>query len=460
MNTDMVHQNSITDLQNTIKGTLITPDHPDYDGARTLFYGGMERRPACVVRVADAEDVAQVINFARHSRLPLAVRGGGHSVAGHSIIDGAIVLDLRNLNSLEIDVKGRTAWAGAGMTAGDYTQQAGAHGLATPFGDTGSVGIGGLTLGGGVGYLVRKHGLTIDALLAAEIVTADGEQIYTDAESHPDLFWAIRGGGGNFGVVTRFKFRLYDVNTIYGGILALPATPDAIVGFIAVADAAPEELSAIATVMKAPPMPFLPPELHGSLVIMAMVCYAGDPAVGEQVMAPFRALATPLLDTLAPIPYEGMYPPEEEAYHPVAASRTMFIDYVDIEVANTILSHIRTSDAMMAVTQLRVLGGAMARVPVTATAFAHRRSRIMANVAALYQNPDDASRYDAWVGAFADALRQSDSGAYVNFVGPEGATLSREVYPGDTWERLRTIKRQYDPTNFFRNNHNIPPVER
>lgn len=459
MNTDSIQKTSITTLHNTIKGTIITPNHPDYDEARALFYGGMDRRPAMLVQVADADDVAQVLTFARQSGLPLAVRGAGHSVAGHSSIDGGIVLDLRALRSLEIDAEARTAWAGAGITAGEFTGQAGVHGLATPFGDTGSVGIGGLTLGGGVGFLARKYGLTIDALLAAEVVTADGNTLYVDMESHPDLFWAIRGGGGNFGVVTRFKFRLYDVSSVYGGMLIVPATTDTIVGMMTAATNAPDALSAIITMMKAPPMPFLPEALHGSLVIMAMICYIGDPAAGEEAVAPFRSVDTPLMDTIASISYNGMFPPEDESYHPVAASRTLFMDRVDHEVADTILSHIRASDAMMAVTQLRVLGGAMARVPVDATAFAHRQSRIMANVAALYQNPEDGSRYDAWVGAFADTLRQSDQGAYVNFVGPEGANLSREVYPGDTWTRLREVKQQYDPTNLFRNNHNIPPVE-
>jgi FAD/FMN-containing dehydrogenase len=447
-----------SDLETELKGHLISPNHPEYDEARAIFYGGMDRRPAAIVRVADAEDVARVVNFARENGLDLAVRGGGHSVAGHSVTDGGIVLDLKALRTLEIDIEQQTAWAGAGLTAGEFTTATGEHGLAVPFGDTGSVGVSGITLGGGIGYLVRKHGLTIDALVAAEVVTADGEIVRADSESHPDLFWAIRGGGGNFGVVTRFKFRLYEVGTVYGGMLMLPATTDTIAGCIAAAEAAPEELSAIINVMKAPPMPFIPEELHGSVVIMGMLIYAGDAKGGEQAMAPFRALATPIMDTLAAMSYADIYPREEEGYHPMAKSRTFFMEYVDQAVAATILEHLNATDAFMAVTQLRVLGGAMARVPVDATAFAHRRSRIMANVAALYQDPADAERHDAWVGSFADALRQKDSGAYVNFVGTEGANLSHTVYPGATWERLREVKRRYDPTNLFNHNHNIPPA--
>src|SRR5215208_5697978 len=226
---------------------------------RAVLNGARSRRPALIVRVADATDVSRVIALALERGLELAVRSGGHSLAGHSTTDGGILLDLSGMKGLEIDVARRTAWAETGLTAGEYTAVAGAHGLATGFGDTGSVGIGGITLGGGVGFLVRKYGLTIDDLLAAEIVTADGELLYVDSDTHPDLFWAIRGGGGNFGVATRFKFRLHEVDTIVGGMLILPAIADTIASFIDLAEAAPDELSGIANVMTAPPMPFLPP---------------------------------------------------------------------------------------------------------------------------------------------------------------------------------------------------------
>src|SRR3990172_2240092 len=219
---------TVAGLRAVLKGRVIAPDDAGYDEARTIFYGGIDRRPALIVRTADSTDVGHVISLARETGLELAVRSGGHSNAGHSTTDGGIVLDLRDMKALAIDVDGRTAWAETGLTAGEYTAAAGAYGLATGFGDTGSVGIGGITLGGGVGYLVRKHGLTIDDLLAAEVVTADGQLLRANSESHPDLFWAIRGGGGNFGVATRFQFRLHDVYTIRGGMLILPATPDVI----------------------------------------------------------------------------------------------------------------------------------------------------------------------------------------------------------------------------------------
>ncbi len=449
---------SISDLRAVFNGRVIAPEDAGYDKARTVFYGWIDRRPSAIVRVANAGDVSRLVSLARETGLELAVRSGGHSVAGHSVTEGGIVLDLSDMRALDIDPERRTAWAETGLTAGEYTVAAGAHGLATGFGDTGSVGIGGITLGGGVGYLVRKYGLTIDNLLAAEIVTADGRLLRTDAEKHPDLFWAIRGGGGNFGVATRFQFRLREVDTIFGGMLILPATPDVVSGFIAEAESAPDELSTIANIMIAPPMPFLPAEVHGKLVLIAMMAYAGDAGAGERVIAPFRALAAPLADMLKPMRYPELYPPEQEGYHPVAAARTMFVDSIDHRVAETILDYLQASTGSMAVAQLRVLGGAMSRVPADATAFAHRASRIMVNVAALYERPEEKANHEAWAADFAAALRQGNGGAYVNFLGDEGEARVRAAYPGRTWERLAAIKARYDPTNLFRLNHNIPPV--
>jgi FAD/FMN-containing dehydrogenase len=450
-------ETAIREFSSKVRGQLIRPHDSGYEEARTVFYGGFDRHPALIVRVADATDVSHVITLARERGLELAVRSGGHSVAGHSTTEGGIVLDLSEMKNLEIDTEGRTAWAQTGLTAGEYTAAVGAHGLATGFGDTGSVGIGGITLGGGVGYLVRKHGLTIDDVLAAEIVTADGELFRVDAESHPDLFWAIRGGGGNFGVVTRYHYRLHEVSTIVGGMLVLPATPEVIASFIAEAETAPEELSTIANIMPAPPMPFLPAEAHGQLIILAMLAYAGEVDEGERAIAPFRALAEPIADMVRPMPYPEIYPPEEGDYHPTAVGRTMFMDKIDRDIAEMIVEYLGASDAVMRVVQLRVLGGAMARVPAHATAFAHRSSRIMVNVAAFYEGPEDRVAREAWVSDFAAGLRQGEDGAYVGFLGEEGEGRVRDAYPGATWERLAEIKGRYDPTNLFRLNQNIRP---
>jgi len=449
---------SIPDLRAAVTGLVIAPDDADYDAARTVFVGGVDRRPAVIVRVADAADVAHVIGVARETRLELAVRSGGHGNNGIGVSEGGIVIDLRDIRALDVDVDRRTAWAGAGLTAAEYSAAAGAHGLATGFGDTGSVGLGGITTGGGIGYLVRKFGMTIDALLAADVVTANGEVLRVDAEHHPDLFWAIRGGGGNFGVVTRFQFRLDEVPQIVGGMLVLPATPETIAGFVSASEAAPDELTTIGNVMPTPPMPFVPEEHHGKLAILALMCYAGDADAGQKAMAPFRALAEPIADMVHPSPYPEIYPPDSDEYHPLAAGRTMFVDRVDRDVAETILMHIKASSGLMAVAQLRVLGGAMARVPADATAFAHRTSRILVNLAAIYESPNDKATHQTWVANFADALRQGDHGAYVNFVGDEGDAGVHAAYPDATWRRLAEIKRRYDPENLFRLNQNIPPA--
>lgn len=445
-------------LRAALKGRVILPEDGGYDEARTLFYGGFDRRPAVIVRPVDAADVAYIVSLAREKELALAVRSGGHSVAGHSLSEGGIVLDLKDMHALDIDAERRTAWVEPGLTAGAYTAAAEAYGLATGFGDTGSVGIGGLTLGGGVGYLVRKYGLTIDNLLAAEVVTADGQFRRVDAETNPDLFWALRGGGGNFGVATRFQFRLHPVNPALGGMLVLPAEPDVIAAFIAEAEAAPEELSTIANIMPAPPMPFLPAEVHGRLIVMAMMFYTGPIEAGERALAPFRALAKPLADMLRPMRYSEMFPPEESSYHPTAVAHNMFVDRIDRGPAEVITRYLQESDAPVRVAQLRVLGGAMARVPVAETAFAHRRSRIMVNLAAFYNGPEDQAVRQAWVNSFAEDLHQGDSGVYVNFLGDEGEARVRDAYPASTWDRLAAIKARYDPTNLFRLNHNIPPA--
>ena len=450
---------SIDKLRTDLEGRVIGPEDDGYDEGRAVFYGGIDRRPAAIVRVANDADVSKVISVARETGLELAVRSGGHSIPGHSVSEGGIVLDLADMRAIDVDADGRTAWAETGLTAVEVATAAAAHGLAIGFGDTGSVGIGGITLGGGVGYLARRFGLTIDDLLAAEVVTADGEVRRVDAESEPDLFWAIRGGGGNFGVATRFRFRLHDLPGVVGGMLFLPATRDTIAGFIEAADAAPEELSTIANVMPAPPMPFVPEEHHGKTVIFGLMCYAGDAEGGERALAPFRALADPIADMVKPIPYPEIYPPDEEEYHPIATAHTMFVDGVGTAEADTILEHLDASTAMMRVAQLRVLGGAVARVPADATAFAHRQSRIMVNVAALVERVEDRPTHEPWTRGFAAALHHGDDGAYVNFLGDEGADRTRAAYPGETWDRLRRIKARYDPTNLFRLNQNIPPAD-
>jgi FAD/FMN-containing dehydrogenase len=444
-------------LRHDLTGPVIGPGDRGYDDERLLFAGGFDPHPGAIARVADAADVSRVLAVARESGVALAVRSGGHSAAGHSSNEGGIVLDVRGLKSLEVDLESRTAWAGSGLTAAEYSNGTGAHGLATGLGDTGSVGLGGIALGGGIGYLARKHGLTIDSLLAAEVVTADGTVVHTDAGSHPDLFWAIRGGGGNFGVATRFQLRLQPIETIVGGMLILPATSETIARFIAEAEAAPEELSTIANVMTCPPMPFLAEELHGTLVIMGLLAWCGDVDEGQKVVDRFRGLAHPLADMVQPMPYPQIYPPDDPEYRPLALARTMWADHFDDRSVETVLGYLQDSDAPMRVAQLRVLGGAIARVPNEATAFAHRERKMMVNVASFYEGPEDRPRRERWVDDFAKSLSDGDLTGYVGFLGDEGEDRVRAAYPGPTWDRLRRIKSKYDPDNRFRLNQNIPP---
>ena len=419
--------------------------------------GGFDPRPAVIARPSDAAGVATVIRVARESGLPFAVRCGGHSGAGHSTADGGIVLDVRDMQAIEIDPQARTAWAQTGLTAADYSKAVGAHGLATGFGDTGSVGIGGITLAGGIGYLVRKYGLTIDSVKAAEIVTADGDELKVDEHSHPDLFWAIRGGGGNFGVVTRFQVQAAPGGSGRGRHADASGHRRRDPRTDAGREAAPEELSAIVNIMPAPPMPFVPQEHHGKLVALILMCCIGDAESGARAVAPFRALGTPVVDMVRPIQYPEMFPPDDPSFHPTAVGRTMFMDAFGRQDAEAILDFLNRSDAPMRVAQLRALGGAMARVPAGETAFAHRHRRILVNVAAFYTGPDDRPVREAWTKAFAAALQKGSEGAYVAFLNDDDEAQVRSAYPGSTWDRLAAVKARYDPDNMFRRCHNVRP---
>jgi FAD/FMN-containing dehydrogenase len=450
---------AIAQLRAELAGPVVGPGDAAYDTARRVFLPSVDRRPAAIVQPADADEVSRVVAVARESGAELAVRGGGHSQAGHGTTEGGIVLDLRGLATLEVDPGNRVVRAGGGLTAGKVTAAAAPHGLAAGFGDTGSVGIGGLTLGGGAGYLVRKHGLTIDHLLGAEVVTADGRVLEVDEEHHPELFWAIRGGGGNFGVVTRFDYRLHPVDMVTGGMLALPATPETVAGLVAEVEAAPEELSAIVNVLPAPPAPFVPPELVGTPLLLALLVHAGPLDEGADAIAPLRALAQPVADFVRPMPFAEMFPAETQPTPPRSVLRTFFSDAFDESDAADLLERLRSSTAQLAAAQIRVLGGAVTRVPSEATAFAHRGRRLMLNVAAIYGTPEEDAVHGAWADDAASALRRGDDGAYVNFLGDEGEERVRAAYPGATWDRLAEVKRRYDPENVFRLNQNVPPSE-
>lgn len=447
-------EDQIAMLASSLRGRVVTPADADYDAMRALVPANYDGRPAAVIRVANASDIAAIVNFADATGLPLSVRAGGHSAGGFGTNDGGIVIDLRGLNRIDVDPVARTVWAGAGLTAGEVTHALAPYGLIVGFGDTPSVGIGGLTLGGGIGYLVRKHGLTIDSLLAAEIVLANGDIVVADEANHPDLFWALRGGGGNFGVVTRFKYRLHPLPEFTGGPLVLPATAETIVKFTELAAAAPESLSAIASVMRAPPLPFLPVELHGKLVFLAMMAFAGSPDAADAALAPFRALGA-IADLVAPGPYTRMFMEKEGRMS--FALRSRFVEAVGPAEAHAMIEAVSRSEAMVPIAEIRVLGGAMARTSPEATAFAHRRSRIMTSFIAVFGDPGEDARHDRWAADSIATLQAAEDRVYVNFLSKDGPHRMAAAYPAATWDRLRQVKAKYDPDNLFSRNRNVPP---
>jgi FAD/FMN-containing dehydrogenase len=311
-----------------------------------------------------------------------------------------------------------------------------------------------------MGYLIRKYGATIDALLAAEVVTAAGESVIADANNHADLFWALRGGGGNFGVVTRLLFRLEKLPEFSGGPLFMPATPEVLAGFVAEAEMAPDELSAIVLVMPAPPLPFLPPQVHGQLVILAAMAFAGPAEAAQRALAPFRALAKPIADLVGPAPYSSLYQlAPAEGDHSSATIRSRFISRFGVEEARQMIEDVARGEAPIKAGQVRALGGAFARVPVDATAFAHRKARFMTTYLAIHEgDPADSAAYDLWATEANNALKQSDTdGMYVNFLAETGKDALNRAYPEATLKRLQAVKAKYDPDNLFRGNWNVTP---
>jgi FAD/FMN-containing dehydrogenase len=447
-------------LRSRLRGRLITAEDADYDDARRVLYFTVDRRPLAIARAADARDVATVVTYARDHALPLAVRSGGHSLAYLSVIDNAIVVDLSDMADVTIDPKTRTAHVQPGATSGDLAGPANDFGLALSTGDTHSVGMGGLTTGGGIGFMVRKYGLAIDNLLAAQVVTAAGDIVTASADEHPDLFWAIRGGGGNAGIVTELVFRLAPVGQILGGELMLPASREVLRGYLDYAASAPDDLTTIANLMYAPPAPHVPQEHVGELVLSILVCWTGDIPAGERALAPLRALSTPIADAVAPIPYPQIYRFTEHQAAPHAASiRMMFADDLSDEALDAALLAMKQASSPFSLIQFRGLGGAMGRVANDATAFAHRERRFFVAIIGLWLDAsENAAVHEAWTAALWPTLHREGNGVYVNFLEVEGPDRVREAYPPATYARLADIKRRYDPGNLFRFNQNVPPA--
>jgi FAD/FMN-containing dehydrogenase len=443
-----------------VKGQVLMPCDEGYDEARALHNTRIDHKPAIIVRVADASDVSRAVRFARQQSLTLGVRSGGHSIAGQSVVDGGLVIDMSALDDVRIDAEAKVAWVQPGALAGRVADETQAFGLAIPFGDAGSVGVGGITLGGGVGFLVRKHGLTIDHVAGVEMVTADGQIVHASADENPELFWGVRGGGGNFGIVTGFQFDLVEVGTILGGMLAFPATPEVIKRYAEVSLQLPEELTSITMVLKAPPLPFVPAEAVGQPVLAAIVCYTGNLDEGARAVDTLRAIGTPVVDMIQPMPYSAIYNLTADMTLPGRVSiRSAFVPEIGDDLSSRILEQVVQAPAPLGAVQIRPLGGAMARVDPTETAFAHRDANFMLMILAQWEDRAEDTAHDAWVQQAWQAIQPYARGVYVNFLGDEGKARIGEAYPGHTAERLALLKRGYDPENVFRGNQNIAPME-
>ncbi len=449
----------IDDLRVRLAGELITAESVEFDTARKVQDITVDQHPLAIVRAASAQDVAAAVNFARENAYPLVVRSGGHSLARHSMVDDSVVVDLSRMKRMRIDPATGIASVQAGVTSVDFGGPANEHGLALSTGDTSSVGFGGLTTGGGIGFMARKYGLAIDNLVSAEVVTANGEIVTASLTKHQDLFWAIRGGGGNFGIVTEFTFNLAPVGQILGGDLLLPATRETIRGYLEYAASAPDDLTTIGNIMHAPPAPFVPDEWVGKLVLSIIVTWTGGMEGGGLAMARLRSLAEPIADTVRPMPYPSIYLSTAHQAVPHGASiRSMFVDELGDDTLDAFLRAMEYATSPYSIVHLRGLGGKMARIPSDSTAFAHPQQRYMVSIIGVWLDAsEDPNVHRGWVESLWQAIRHEGSGVYVNFLENEGTDRIRDAYPAGTLERLTRIKQKYDPQNLFRLNQNIAP---
>jgi FAD/FMN-containing dehydrogenase len=450
-----------TALRERLRGEVLRPGDAGYDQARALWNGAIDRRPAMIARCLGAADVAAAVRYAREEGLPVAVRGGGHNVAGTATCDGGLVLDLSPMKGVQVDPGARTVWAQPGLLWGELDHETQEFGLATTGGIVTHTGIAGLTLGGGIGWLMRKHGLTCDNLLAVDLVTADGQLVRASEQRHPELFWGVRGGGGNFGVVTAFQYRLHRVGpTVLGGALFFPAgdARTLLRLYRDFAEAAPEELTTVVNLRDIPPLPFIPERLHGVPAISVVTCWAGPIEEGERVLEPLRRHGRPLLDLIAPKPYlahQGTFDatvPHGLHYY----WRSEYLDALDDKAIDTLLAHAWESRSPRSYTIMFQLGGAVGRVPEEATAFSGRGARFAVNVNGVALQ-HEYSEQSAWARRFGEALHPFSTGVYMNFLGDEGQQRVRVAYGPAKYDRLVALKRSWDPDNFFRRNQNIRP---
>jgi FAD/FMN-containing dehydrogenase len=445
------------------RGRLIGPEDADYEQARAVFNAMIDRRPAVIARCADADDVAAAVGFAREHGLLLAIRGGGHNGGGLGTCEGGVVIDLSAFKQIDVDPEARTVRVGGGCTWGEVDRATGEHGLATPSGIISTTGVGGLTLGGGLGYLTRKYGLTIDNLLEAEIVLANGERVRASADEHPDLYWAIRGGGGNFGVVTSFLFRLHEVGTIFGGPTFWPAEQGAEVMSVyrEFLPAAPRELSAFFAFHIVPPAPPFPEAIHLRPVCGLVWCYLGPEEEGREAMAPLlEAVPEPLMHGVQSMPhamlqgaFDGLYPPGDQWYW-----RADFVKEIPDEAVEIHQRFGSSLPTMKCTMHMYPIDGAAHDTAPEDTAWSYREARWGSVFAGVDPDPANADAISRWSKAYQEALHPySAGGAYVNMMMDEGEDRVRASYR-ENYDRLARIKAEYDPGNLFRVNQNIRPA--
>ena len=455
-------ETALGELEGPFRGELVRPEHSAYDEHRKVWNGSISRFPALIARCAGVADVIAALKFARQTGLEVAVRGGGHSFPGLSVCDGGIVIDLAPMKGIRVDPETGTARAQAGVLWGELDRETQAFGLATTGGIVTHTGVAGLTLGGGIGWLQRKHGLTIDQLLSVDVVTADGQLVKASQTENPDLFWGVRGAGGNFGIVTEFEFRLHQVGPI---VLAGPIfwpiekSPDLLRFYRDWIAEAPDELMTILVHRRAPALPFVPRELHGELVVSVACCYSGPVDEGEKVVRPLRTFGSPVLDLCEPKPYlahQAMFDPSFPHgwwYYMRACDVAELTD----EVIDITVEHSMRIRSPLTAFPIWQLGGAIGRVGEDETAFNGRRAGHTFNITSVTETAEGFDEERDWSRNVWSALEPHHMGVYVNFLMDEGEERVREAYGPDKYDRLKELKRRYDPQNFFRLNQNIPP---
>ena len=456
-------QESIETLSTTLRGRLVTSKDSDYNDVRKVWNGMIDRRPELIAQCSGTADVVSCVKFATETGVDFSIRSGGHNIAGSSIRDNGLMIDLSTMNSVFVDSKNRIAYVEPGATLGDVDHETQHFGLATSLGINSTTGIAGLTLGGGFGWLSRKHGMTVDNLIAAEIVTADGEAIRLSEDEHPDLFWAIRGGGGNFGIVTRFEIGLHPVGPeVFSGLIVLPfdTAKTTLQKYRDYTLNIPDELSIWAVLRKAPPLPFLPEEVHGKEVVVMAFLYVGDEKTGQELIQPLRQFAQPYGEYVGMMPYKSWQQIFDPLLTPGARNywKSHNFDTLSDATIDVIVEYASKIPAVPSEIFIAQMGGYTSRQALDKTAYVHRKANYIMNVHARWDESSDDDLCIGWARAFFNSVTpHAMGGAYVNFMTEEEDDRVPAAY-GENYARLREIKEKYDPKNIFNLNQNIKPT--